>query len=49
MTMKRMILFLMLSLLLLTGPYGSNQIILVEVASGEVQPLAQGISPVWQP
>ena len=36
-------------LLLATGPYGSNQIIMVETASGEVQPLAQGISPVWQP
>jgi Tol biopolymer transport system component len=36
-------------LLLAIGPYGSNQIILVNDATGAVQPVAQGISPVWQP
>jgi Tol biopolymer transport system component len=36
-------------LLLTIGPYGASQIILVNAATGAVQPVGQGVSPVWQP
>lgn len=36
-------------LLLVVGPYDNSQVILVDIASAAVKPLAQGAWPAWQP